>query len=276
MGHKDIISKQIFKRILTDIAIYIFNLQLTSVELIETEQQRIEDRRADLTARVVDNQGRAFILHIEIQNQNHSMMPDRMLRYLSDVRLQYPNEEVYQYLLYIGKEALTMPDGIKSTGLDYQYKIIDMHTIDYRFFIRQNTADALVLAILGDFKDSEAKTVVHEVLSRLIAITQGDSKALREYVSMLEILAGNRDINVDIQQELEMLEIEIERLPSFLMGEAKGEEKGEKKGEHKKAVAVARQLLAMNFSLAEISRITELEISELEALAQNGENQDGR
>ena len=32
---------------------------------------------------------------------------------------------------------------------------------------------------------------------------------------MLEILANNRDINVDIQQEFEMLEIEIEKLPSF-------------------------------------------------------------
>ncbi|MDD5274021.1 MAG: hypothetical protein PHU14_15050 [Methylovulum sp.] len=48
MGQKDIISKRVFKRILVDVATYIFNLQLATVELIETEQQRIEDRRADL------------------------------------------------------------------------------------------------------------------------------------------------------------------------------------------------------------------------------------
>lgn len=62
MGHKDIISKQIFKRILIDVATYIFNLQLETVELIETDQQRIEDRRADLTARVKDSTGKSFIL----------------------------------------------------------------------------------------------------------------------------------------------------------------------------------------------------------------------
>lgn len=76
MGQKDIISKQIFKRILIDVATYIFKLQLETVELIETEQQRIEDRRADLVARVIDNEANNFILHIEIQNNNQINMPD--------------------------------------------------------------------------------------------------------------------------------------------------------------------------------------------------------
>jgi len=38
MGHKDVISKQIFKRILIDVATYIFKLELESVELSETDQ----------------------------------------------------------------------------------------------------------------------------------------------------------------------------------------------------------------------------------------------
>ena len=242
MGHKDIISRQIFKRIFIDVATYIFKLKLESVELIETEQQRIEDRRADLTAKVIDNKGRAFILHIEIQNQNQKIMPDRMLRYLSDLRLSHPNEEIYQYLLYIGKEPLTIPSGIKTEHLNYQYNIIDMHEIDYQFFIRQNSADALVLAILCDFKETEARVVINEVLTKLMAITKDDHKMLREYVSMLEILASNRDINIDIQQEFEMLEVEIEKLPSFLIGEKLGEKRGEKRGEYNKAILIAKQL----------------------------------
>ena len=62
MTQKDIISKQIFKRIFVDIATYIFKLDLKTVELIETEQQRIEDRRADLVASVVDNMGNVYWL----------------------------------------------------------------------------------------------------------------------------------------------------------------------------------------------------------------------
>lgn len=262
MGQKDVISKQIFKRILVDVATYIFKLQLESVELIETEQQRVEDRRADLVARVVDSAGKAFILHLEIQNQNQKAMPDRMLRYLTDIRLNYPDEDVFQYLLYIGKDALTMPDAIQTAQLNYRYAVIDMHEIDYHVFMAQNTPDALVMAILCDFKDSTTKEVVHEIICRLMELTQDDKKSLREYIRMLEILATNRHIDLDIQEEFKMLEIEIEKLPSFVMGK----EKGEKEGEKKKALAIAKQLLNINLSIDTILQVTGLSKSDIENL----------
>jgi predicted transposase/invertase (TIGR01784 family) len=262
MAQKDIISKQIFKRIFVDIATYIFKLDLKNVELIETEQQRIEDRRADLVASVTDNAGNAFIVHLEIQNQNQSTMPDRMLRYLTDIRLSQPNRTIFQYLLYIGKPSLSMTDGISTEQLQYRYQMLDMHEMDYRFFMQQNSADALVLAVLCDFKKTEPRAVVHEILQRLIALTQDDAKTLREYISMLEVLADNRDLNLNIQQEFKMLEVEIERLPSFLMGE----ERGIEKGAHDKAVAIAKQLFNLNLSLAEIAQITGLTADELEQL----------
>jgi len=262
MAHKDIISKQIFKRILVDVATYIFKLELKTAELIETEQQRIEERRSDLVARVTDNKGKAFILHLEIQNQNQKIMPHRMLRYLSDICINYPNETVYQYLLYIGKQPLSMADGIKTEQLNYQYKVIDMHTIDYQFFMQQPSADAIVLAVLCDFKGTEPRTVVHALLKKLIAISHDDSKALREYVSMLEVLASNRDLNLDIQQEFKMLEVEVEKLPSFLIGQ----ERGLEQGEHNKAIAIAKQLFKLNMPLKEIAKITGLTTIELEKL----------
>ncbi|MDQ7090334.1 MAG: hypothetical protein Q9M50_06775 [Methylococcales bacterium] len=258
MAQKDIISKQIFKRILVDVATYIFKLDLQEAELIETEQQRIEDRRSDLVARVVDRSGKRFILHLEIQNQNQAIMPHRMLRYLSDICLNYPNEAVYQYLLYIGKESLTMKDGIITEQLNYQYPVIDMHTLDYQFFMQQNSADALVLAVLCDFKDSEPRTVIHDILSKLIILSNDDSKMLREYISILEILASNRNLNLDIQREFKMLDVELEKLPSFLIGE--------EKGQHDKAIIIAKQLLKLNLSFTQVAQITELSIDELKDL----------
>lgn len=261
MGQKDIISKSIFKRILVDVATYIFKLQLESVELLETEQQRIEERRADLVARVVDSEGKTFILHLEIQNQNQKTMPDRMLRYLTDIRLNYSDEDVFQYLLYIGKDALTMRDNIVTAQLNYRYPVIDMHEIDYRMFMAQNTPDALVMAILCDFKDSNTKVVVHEIICRLMELTQDDKKSLREYIRMLEILASNRHFDFDIQQEFEMLEIEIEKLPSFVMGQKKEREENKKK-----FLEIARNFLSVNFPIEKIMEMTGLSKDELENL----------
>jgi len=270
MADKDIISKQVLKRILVDVATYVFGLQLNVVELIETEQQRIEDRRADLTAKVVDKQGNRFILHIEIQNRNQKNMPDRMLRYLSDIRLNYPGVEVFQYLLYIGFDRLTMMDGIETRQLNYRYAVIDMHDIDYKMFMEQESPDALVMAILCDFKGEPIKNVIHQLLTKLIRLTQNDSKMLREYISMLEIMASNRDININIKQEFEMLHIEVEKLPSFLMGEERGREEGRKEGrkegEKRKAYAVAKRLLAAGMQIEQIALFTDLDKAEIEKI----------
>ncbi len=270
MGEKDIISKQIFKRILVDIATYLFELELDSAELLETEQQRIEDRRADLCARVIDKHQNTFILHLEIQNQNHATMPERMLRYLTDLRLQYPGEDIIQYLLYIGRASLKMPNGIMTTQLSYRYQVIDMHQKNYRDFLLRNTPDAVVMAILCDFDGDEKRDVVHEVLRSLIKMTQGNHQQLREYIGMLEILATNRNLNLDIQQEYEMLHVEIEKLPSFVMGLEKGIEKGIEKGMEegakKQACRVAGKLLAKGMAVEDVIEITGLTKTEIESL----------
>jgi len=47
---------------------------------------------------------------------------------------------------------------------------------------------------------------------------------------MLDILATNRDLNVDIREELAMLTIEVEKLATYQMGLDKGMEAGIEKG----------------------------------------------
>ena len=199
-------------------------------------------------------------------------MPNRMLRYFNDINIAYPDETIYQYLLYIGKEPLSMCDNITNAHLYYRYTMIDMHDVDYRFFMQQNSADALVLAVLCDFRNDDPKTVVHEILTRLIALSANDSKMLREYVMMLEVLASNRDLNINIQQEFEMLEVEIEKLPSYLMGEKRGIEKGIDQGielgEHRKGVIVASQLIQLNMSLEQVAQISGLSLEEVRELSQ--------
>ncbi len=79
---------------------------------------------------------------------------------------------------------------------------------------------------------------------------------------MLEVLADNRHLGVNIQEAYDMLQIDIERLPSY----RRGMEKGMEKGEHCKALEVARELLALNFSLEQIAAITKLPLAEITTL----------
>ena len=262
MGQKDIISKSILKRILLDMAVYLFRLDLVDAELLSTEEQRIEDRRSDLVAKATPARGEPFILHLEIQNANDSQMAARMLRYLADIRLAHPGYRVHQCLVYIGAERMSMASGLDSPQLQYRYETVDMRDIDYRTLYDSQSPDALVLAILGDFGGDDPQEVVTRLLVKLRSLAGQDEGRLREYLQMLEVLADNRHIGVNIQEAYDMLQIDIERLPSY----RKGMEKGMEKGEHRKALEVARELLALNFSPEQVAAVTKLPLADISKL----------
>ncbi len=237
MGNKDIISKKVLRRLAVDIANLLLGLNVDSesVELLETEQQRIESRQADMVVRLKEEKtGQPFILHLEIQNNNHPQMPLRMLRYYTDIQMSWQKEEIRQYMLYIGSSKLTMKSGLQTANLSYQYQILDIHNVDCNLLIQQDDPDALVLAILCDFKQQPAQDVVCYIVTRLHHLLKNDNKRFRDYFSMLEILSENRNLQTEIEEAKNMLtQVNMENLPSFRWGMEKGMERGMERGMEK-------------------------------------------
>jgi predicted transposase YdaD len=254
---------------------------MESVELLDTEQQRVEQRRADLVARMRRQaDGQDFILHIEIQNQNDSIMPLRMLRYFTDIQLAHPGYSIHQHLIYIGRDRLTMPDYFNAPTLAYHYPILDMHTVDCSLLLAQDTPDALVLAILCDFKGKPTQDMVNYIVLRLRELMGDDESGFRNYFEMLETLAENRDLQPNIKEAEQMLtQVDVTKFASYSWGMrdgiAKGIEKGIQKGiargiregELKKAQEIARGLLQLGvIPEAEIARIAGLSLAEIQKL----------
>ena len=230
MTKKDIVSKDILKRIAIDMARVLLHLKVDHAEIMETEYQRIEERRADLVAKM-DGQDGEFILHVEIQNDNYPKMPWRMLRYRAEIGYAHSEYDIRQYLLYIGKNRLTMADGIQQSGMDYRYQIIDMHTVDCETLLNQGTPEGLVFAILCDFKGRSEREVVHYILQRLRQLTADNETQFREYVRMLEVLSTNRDLEHVIEEEEKMLsQVDQTRLPSYRIGMQQGMQEGMQEG----------------------------------------------
>ncbi|OQX11941.1 MAG: hypothetical protein BWK73_16240 [Thiothrix lacustris] len=283
MGNKDIISKSVLGHLAADIANLLLGLgvDMDSVELLDTEQQRVEQRRADLVARMRRQaDGQDFILHIEIQNQNDSTMPLRMLRYFTDIQLAHPGYTVHQHLIYIGRERLTMPDHFNAPTLTYHYPILDMHNVDCSVLLQQDTPDALVLAILCDFKGQPAQDMVNYIVLRLRELMGDDERGFRNYFEMLETLAENRDLQPNIKEAEQMLtQVDVTKFASYSWGMRDGIEKGIEKGrqegiekgrlegELKKAQEVARNLLQLGVIPEEdIARIAGLPVEEVQKL----------
>jgi predicted transposase YdaD len=254
MGDKDIIGKETLRRLAFDLATYLLHLDVDpdSLEVLDTEQHRIEDRRADLVVRLRGRDGVAFLLHIEIQNGNDPTMPWRMLRYRTDIALRHPGEPIRQYLIYIGREGLRMPEGIEQEGLSYRYGLIDMRNVDCETLLIQDNPDALILAILCDFRDKDPQAVVNYILGRLYTLLKDNPRRLREYTDMLEILSDNRDLKAQIQEAEKMLtQVKRQDLPSYRIGLEdgilQGMEKGIERGRQRGEVVLLERMLRLRF-----------------------------
>ena len=163
-----------------------------------------------------------------------------------------------------------MADGLDLEQMHYRYQVIDMHRVDCNDLLKQDSPDAWVMAVLCDFQDRPPRTVIHEILSRLVERLHEAPPRLREYVEMLEILSTNRDLNLNIEEELEMLTIDLEKLPSYRIGERRGLEKGMEegmeKGAHEKAQAIAKELLNAGIPPTQVVMFTQLSLAEIEGL----------
>jgi len=223
---KDLISKQIIKTLLKDISKYFLNedIKTDNIIFLDKELNRVEKREADIVANI-DNE---YILHLEIQNNNDKNMIYRMLRYYVDIR-QISKLPIKQYVLYIGKEKANFQTEIFEEALNFRYNFIDIHTIDCEVLLNQNTPEALVLAILCDFKGKNPKDVVKYIIDSLYKYTK-NSSSYKNYIMMLETLSSNRNLK-EVVKEIEMLRTTtLQDLPSWEIGLEMGIEKGIEQG----------------------------------------------
>ena len=229
MPNKDLISKQLLRQLIVDFGNQLFGLNIVEAELLSSEQPRVEERRADLVARVKNNRGESYILHVEVQNDNQKHMPLRMLRYYTDLALAHEGEKIEQHLLYIGKAPLTMPDHIQTGKWRYCYNVLDIRQIDCGNFLRSENPDALVLAILCDMGGREPEAVAAHIIGELIRLHGPQLDGLRSSLLKLDALARNRDLQRLVKEKYKMI-LEIEELASYQIGMERGQLQGLERG----------------------------------------------
>ena len=269
MPAKDLISKQLLQRLLIGFGNRLFDLNIVEAELLSNEQPRIEGRRADLVARVKEEDGESYILHVEIQNDNQRDMPLRMLRYYSDIALAHTGEKIVQYLLYIGKAPLAMSDRVRGHNWRYRYKILDMRYQDSEYFLNSDNPDALVFAILCDPKGLEPNALVAHVIKELRRLHGSKLDNLRDSLKMLDVLAANRDLQ-DVVKENTKMFIDVEKLGIYQLvkeqSEAKGLEQGLERGLEQGHQEIILKFLA-KFSPEQVADISGFPLDKINAIA---------
>jgi len=259
MGKKDVISKEILKNIARDISKHILHIDIKDdMEIINHEFTRIESRESDLLFKNGDE-----IVHIEIQNNNHKQMHLRMCRYYTDILFLYEEYKVSQYMVYIGKENCSMKSQIKRDKIDYSYDIIDMRDIACEELLKSNDPSAVAISILCDFKDEDKQMVVNSILRKLREMN--DDKEFENYLEMVTLYSTNRGLEENVKQGVEMLTVDIEKIPFFQdgvkLGVAQGIEKGKLEERFDNAIVMIK-----DFQLAIDDVVKKLNIKKEELL----------
>ena len=265
MPEKDLISKQLLQRLLIGFGNRLFDLNIVEAELVSNEQARIESRRADLVAWVKEGDGKSYILHVEIQNDNQRDMPLRMMRYFSDIALAHVGETIVQYLLYIGKAPMTMSDHVRGEDWLYRYKVLDMRDQNSEHFLNSDNPDSLVLAILCDPKSLEPNALVARIIKELRRLHGDKLDNLRDSLKMLDVLSGNRGLQ-DVVEETINMYIDEEKLGIYQAVKKKGEAKGEARGLRK----IVLRLLA-KLPPEQVADLSGMSLAEVEAIAATAE-----
>jgi len=221
---KDIILKDITKEAIREIFKHIIKIDISDFEFLDIEFQKIESRKADILVKANDK-----IIHVEFQTNNDKNMLFRMLRYYTEIQSRF-KEDIYQYVIYIGKNKMNMKNNLNRHNINYSYDIIDMKKIDCEYFLNIDKAEALVVAVLCDFKGKDERLVIRQILERLLKLTKNENE-FRECILMLEELSTSRNLKDIIkEEEMGLQDLRWEDLPSYEIVLEKGMARGIEQG----------------------------------------------
>ncbi|MCU0447473.1 MAG: hypothetical protein MUE85_21455 [Microscillaceae bacterium] len=219
----DKIFKENIEQIILPLAEKILQIHPEKLVEIPDDLQRTIERKPDFLKKVAHkDHTKDYILHLEFQTKNEPKMVYRMHEYYALLLRKY-ELDVYQSVFYLQSKKAQMPTRLQKRHLDFQFDLINVQDFDYQTFINSNTPEEIILAILGNFGQTQATVVIQSVLEKLKSTTQ-DTTRREKCVKQLEILSNLRNLQAEIIKQLERMALtyDLEKDIRFKQGIEKG------------------------------------------------------
>jgi predicted transposase YdaD len=199
----DIVLKDLFVEIFLPFISQMLGIKMENIVQIDTTIKRTQERRIDFACKVVEDE--EYIIQIEFQTKNDRKMHYRMLNYYETLS-SIEGLPINQLLIYVGKDKLTMRNEIEHPNLKFNYKIIDISSINYHQLVESNFPEAIIVAILSDFQQDESEEVIATILRNLRNCVDENARLQRYYVG-LEILSELRNLDSETIKQIRNMPI---------------------------------------------------------------------
>ena len=214
MAHDyDVSLKLLFRRSTRLIAQQLFGLGGVA-EWVDVEQPKVNNPRADLLARCADGSLR----HVEIETRNRADTPRRAAEYyLGFLRLL--NEDVQQVILFASRDELTMPPFFETRWTRYQFRILDIKSLDGEPLLASDDWGDNILALLTRVEQERVLCRVEQQLRKLRGQEQHDA------ANIFAIVSGIMRIEKRVKEMIDIIDIMDNEIigPAIRKGLAQGE-----------------------------------------------------
>ncbi len=258
----DKVLKKTFDRVYASLIQKLLGINLANTIKIPTTFSKTKEKRADFAVKVIDDDKKPHIVHVEFQGRKDEKMHIRQLGYYHDFLNEF-GLEVLQYVIFMGSGQHKMADRIQHKNLDFSYKIISLNEIDAQIFLDSDNPHELILAILCHYEKNEAPNIIHQILEKLQLKAQNE-RELFEYTTDLEILSGLRKLQSQTKNQIDKMPItyDLTKDLRFIEGEQKGKIEGKIEGELKKArIATINLLKERLLSVDTLARVLDVPLA---------------
>lgn len=218
---------RIFKEIMEDLALPILkrflHLNLEHREWLPDKQQTVTQREPDFLSRVVDENQKEYILHIEFQSADDATMLRRMQEYHGIILKKY-NMPILHVVFYFGDKPPRMATRLEPEKVFIGFELVYFKTQDYEELLKSDQAKETLLAVLADFRGQSAGKVLKEIVNQLRAKSRNEME-LKGYFNQLSILSRLRKLQAETKEITRSMPIYFDLSTDTLYNEGKLEGK---------------------------------------------------
>ena len=255
----DKIFKENIQAIFPSLSRRYLGIEVAKSEPIKDKIQKTIEREADFLQKVTTTSGEQLIVHLEFQSNDDPKMLERMRLYHALIKQKY-DFLIRQFVIYLGKKPSTMQTQLRPSEIFTGFELLDLQTFDYRDLVKADVPEEVILAILSNFDEEEASTVLIQIIQRLKELSTSPA-TLKKYTYHLLTLARLRNLTPITQQTLNDMAItyDITKDALYLQGEQKGIQKG--------VLQTATNMKKAGFSVEDIIKATGLTKEQIDKIS---------
>ncbi|MEO1513649.1 MAG: hypothetical protein AAFV95_01510 [Bacteroidota bacterium] len=237
-------------------------LQISSYKPLKDKITKTVERELDALYELHLEDGGQMLLHVDFQTRRDPTMLYRMAEYHGLVFKKY-RLPIQHLVIYLGMGKFGGNQQLQQKEIFQGFELLNLYELDVERLLTQESPQAVILALLADFKGRSTEVVLRAIILRLKTICHSNSE-LRKYLTQLTILSRLRKLEDVVPKMINSMPIhyDIETDGLYIRGMKKGLAKGMEKEIENSRIRAEEKERSIIISLLQSGLLSPEQISE--------------